>query len=168
MKENHQIKQNKTKPILTHTQTNNNKNSFFFLLKHRPYFCNHLQKLWNRKHHTQEFKKIKREQSINTSQMPLTRYPKKNPDEQMRNCCHLGLSESEIPNKLRACSSFFICSSTPLSPTQISIQQKVQFFGTQTINQPRNLALACWLCQPQKKKNKEIEFWLHKMQNLVD
>lgn len=43
--------------------------------------------------------------------MPLTRYPKKNPDEQMRNCCHLGLSESEIPNKLRACSSFFI---TPL------------------------------------------------------
>lgn len=45
-----------------------------------------------------------------TSQIPLTRYPKKNPDEQMRNCCHLGLSESEIPNKLRACSSFFIIS----------------------------------------------------------
>jgi hypothetical protein len=55
-------------------------------------------------------RKQKREQSMYTSQIPLTRYPKKNPDEQMRNCCHLGLSESEIPNKLRPCSSFFIIS----------------------------------------------------------
>jgi hypothetical protein len=67
-----------------------------------------------------------------TSQIPLTRYPKKNPDEQMRNCCHLGLSESEIPNKLRPCSSFFIISLpftiTPsnLEPTQM----KKLDFGT--------------------------------------
>lgn len=45
---------------------------------------------------------------VNTSQIPLTRQPKKKPDEQMRNCCHLGLVESEIPNKDRSCSSFFI------------------------------------------------------------
>ena len=37
-----------------------------------------------------------------TSHMPLTRYPKKKPEEQMRNCCHLGLCERQIPNKLRA------------------------------------------------------------------
>lgn len=149
IKKKKSTKSNKTNQIPFNKQTQTTtkpKFVFLFLLKHSPYFCNPFaetvkpQTLNSR---IQEFKKIKREQSIHTSQMPLTRYPKKNPDEQMRNCCHLGLSESEIPNKLRACSSFFICSSTPLSPTQISIQQKVQFFGTQTINQPRNLALAC-------------------------
>jgi hypothetical protein len=80
-------------------------------------------------------RKQKREQSMYTSQIPLTRYPKKNPDEQMRNCCHLGLSESEIPNKLRPCSSFFIISLpftiTPsnLEPTQM---KKIGFW-----NKPR-------------------------------
>jgi len=43
-----------------------------------------------------------------TSHMPLTRYPKKKPEEQMKNCCHLGLWDREIPNKLRACSAFDI------------------------------------------------------------
>lgn len=47
-----------------------------------------------------------------TSQTPLTRYPKKNPEEQRRNCCHLGLVERETPSRDRACSSlFFIFSS---------------------------------------------------------
>lgn len=49
-----------------------------------------------------------RKKKNQTSQMPLTRYPKKKPDEQMRNCCHLGLSIREIPNRDRDCSSFFI------------------------------------------------------------
>lgn len=43
-----------------------------------------------------------------TSHTPLTREPKKNPEEQMRNCFHLGLSEREIPKSDRVCSSFFI------------------------------------------------------------
>jgi len=38
--------------------------------------------------------------------------------------------------------------------TQNPIHQKDNTFGTQTINQPRNLALACRLRQPQKKKKK--------------
>lgn len=37
--------------------------------------------------------------------MPLTRYPKKKPEEQMRNCCHFGRSVNPIPNRARACSS---------------------------------------------------------------
>lgn len=42
-----------------------------------------------------------------TSQTPLTRYPKKNPEEQIRNCCHLGRSDKEIPNRDLDCSSLF-------------------------------------------------------------
>jgi hypothetical protein len=40
-----------------------------------------------------------------TSQTPLTRYPKKNPPAQKRNCCHRGLSVSDTPNSLLPCSS---------------------------------------------------------------
>lgn len=49
--------------------------------------------------------------------------------------------------------------------TQNPIHQKDNTFGTQTVNQPRNLALACRLCQPQKNK---IEFYHKKNGNLSD
>lgn len=56
-----------------------------------------------------------------TSQIPLTRYPKKNPEEQRRNCCHLGFSVKDIPNRyLVGTSSPFFISRRPPSPSSSS------------------------------------------------
>lgn len=65
-------------------------------------------------------KKMAQTNHRQTSQMPLTRYPKKNPEEQIRNCFHSGRSVKEIPNNFLACSSLFIFlyPSTKCSPLQ--------------------------------------------------
>lgn len=172
IKKKKSTKSNKTNQIPFNKQTQTTtkpKFVFLFLLKHSPYFCNPFaetvkpQTLNSR---IQEFKKIKREQSIHTSQMPLTRYPKKNPDEQMRNCCHLGLSESEIPNKLRACSSFFI---TPLHRPKLFNKKSVFLELKPPTSLKKILFLHVDFANPEERgKKKRREFWLLEMQNLVD
>lgn len=75
-----------------------------------------------------------------TSHMPLTRYPKKKPEEQMRNCCHLGLCERQIPNKLRACSAAFDITAssamvTALSQNQGSMKESLHVWNLVSNNQ---------------------------------
>ena len=53
--------------------------------------------------------------------MPLTRYPKKNPEEQMRNCCHLGRSVRPIPSRDRFCSSGSLPMISPSSLLSLSL-----------------------------------------------
>lgn len=76
--------------------------------------------------------------------MPLTRYPKKKPEEQMKNCCHLGLSEREIPNKVRAFSAFDINASSATLKHKANVQ-------------PKKVCM-CELCFPTSDTDKNITY----------
>lgn len=80
-----------------------------------------------------KMKKTERELYRRTSQTPLTRYPKKKPEVHMRNCCQVGRSDREIPNRDLDCSSLFIFF--------FSLERKSKFLGE----------------KGQKKKNRGID-----------
>jgi len=167
-------KSNKTKPILPLKKLNF---CFFFLLLLSPCFCNPVAETLNQKYQTQEFKKSKREQStymihhhiyltdaVNKISKEEPRWTNKEllPSGSVREW-----NSEQTTSLLLVLHLFITLLLCPLfnHHTQNPIHQKDNTFGTQTINQPRNLALACWLCQPQKKK---IEFLVTQNGNFPD